>query len=167
MAKWLRWLDRIIFAMIGILLGAMVLDVTIQVVFRYIIQDPPTWTEEAARFLCIWMVFLGAGLAFGRGTHIVVDALYLVLPPLASRLLHILINSLALAFLLVVFWQGIEMVGMTSNTTSTAMQLNMGIVYAGLPIGAAIAIIYVVARLMNLLRGTMAGGNPSGASLVD
>jgi len=153
MSKLLKQIDRLVFLAIALLLAAMVLDVTIQVVFRYVIQNPPTWTEEAARFLCIWMVFLAAGLAFGRGSHIVVDALHLVLPLPLKRLLLVLINLASLAFLLVLVWQGVEMVQLTSNTTSTAMQLNMGVVYAALPTGSAIAALYVVQRLVDLVRG--------------
>lgn len=166
MSRLLTQIDRLVFLAIAVLLAAMVLDVTIQVVFRYVIQNPPTWTEEAARFLCIWMVFLAAGLAFGRGSHIVVDALHLILPVGMRRLLLILINLACLAFLMVLVWQGVEMVWMTSNTTSTALQLNMGIVYAALPVGSAVGVLYVVQRLVDLVRSIDRVGNPT-QTMVD
>lgn len=148
-----KLLDRVLFIVIGALLVAMVVDVTVQVFFRYVVQDPPTWTEELARFLFAWTIFLAMAVAFGRGSHIVVDALVSAVPSAFRRGLLILSNLLVLAFLLVLVWQGLGMVGLTSNTTSTAMGLNMGVVYASLPTGAAIASMYVVLTIVNLVRG--------------
>ncbi len=131
----------------------MVADVAIQVFFRYVVQDPPTWTEELARFLFAWQIFLAAGLAFGRGAHIVVDVLLTALPNAGQRRLSIFSNTLVLGFLGVLVWQGVNMVRLTSNTVSTAMNLNMGVVYAALPAGAAISAVYVVLRLVDSIRG--------------
>jgi TRAP-type C4-dicarboxylate transport system permease small subunit len=149
----MKALDRFLFVTIGLLLAAMVVDVAIQVFFRYVIQNPPTWTEELARFLFAWQIFLGAGLAFGRGSHIVVDALLLVLPSGGRRLLAGATDVIVLGFLVVLIWLGIRMVQLTSDTYSTAMRLNMGIVYASLPFGAAISAMYVVIHLINVVRG--------------
>jgi TRAP-type transport system small permease protein len=149
----MKGLDRFLFVTIALLLAAMVVDVAIQVFFRYVIQNPPTWTEELARFLFAWQIFLGAGLAFGRGSHIVVDALLMALPSGGRRLLAAATDVIVLGFLAVLVWLGIRMVQLTSDTYSTAMHLNMGIVYASLPVGAAISAGYVVMHLINVARG--------------
>ena len=153
MSKALNALDRVLFGIIGLLLAAMVADVAIQVLFRYVVQDPPTWTEELARFLFAWQIFLAAGLAFGRGAHIVVDVLLVALPRLGQQLLSILSDTLVLGVLGVLVWQGINMVRLTSNTMSTAMNLNMGVVYAALPAGSGISAVYVALRLVDSIRG--------------
>lgn len=162
----LRVLDRLLFAAIGLILGAMVVDVTIQVVFRYIVQDPPVWTEEVARYLLAWEIFLAMGLAFGRGSHITVDALLLILPRVGKRVLLVFSDLLVLVFLFLLLRYGITMVQLTSNTTSTGLGLNMGIVYASLPTGAAISMLYVLLKLWDLVRGR-AGAIDSETLLVD
>jgi len=149
----LRLLDRILFVTIALILAAMVIDVTIQVVMRYLVQDPPVWTEELARYLFAWDIFLGVAVAFARGSHIVVDIVALAVTGPAKRVMVILSNLLVLAFLLVLVRYGITMVEMTSNTMSVALKLNMGVVYASLPTGAAISALYVLTRLVDLLRG--------------
>jgi TRAP-type C4-dicarboxylate transport system permease small subunit len=156
----MKALDRFLFVTIGLLLAAMVADVSIQVFFRYVIENPPTWTEELARFLFAWQIFLAAGLAFGRGSHIVVDVLFLVLPGMGRRLLAAATGMLVLGFLAVLVRVGISMVRLTSDTYSTAMHLNMGIVYASLPLGAAISVLYVVMHLIDVVRGK-AGQRPA------
>jgi len=148
----LKFLDRVLFGAIVMLLAAMVVDVTIQVLFRYIIQQPPTWTEEAARFLLTWQVFLAAALAFGRGSHIAVDALQRVMPIGVRRPVLVGTNALLLLFLIVLTWQGVSMVGMAAGTDSPALGLNMAFVYAALPVGAAFSSLYVFLQLLNQLR---------------
>lgn len=152
MSCMLKQLDRALFVTIGLVLLAMVADVSIQIFFRYVILNPPTWTDELARFLFIWDIFLAAGVAFGRGSHIVVDVL-LVLFPRSQRVAAVISDGIVLAFLILLVWQGIAMARLTSNTVSTALNLNMGIVYAGLPVGAAISALYVSVRLIDELRG--------------
>ena len=153
LGRFLGALDRVLFSVIGALLAAMLADVAIQVFFRYVVHDPPTWTEELARFLFIWQIFLAAGLAFGRGAHIVVDAALLVLPGGGQRVVATVSHGLVLGFLGVLVWQGVNMTRLTSDTASTAMNLNMGVVYAALPVGAGVAALHVFVQLVRLMRG--------------
>ncbi len=44
--------------------AAMLVFVAIQVVARYLLQSPPTWTEELARFAMVWGGLLGATVSF-------------------------------------------------------------------------------------------------------
>ena len=37
------------------------MGVSWQVISRYLLAAPSSWTEEVARFLMIWVTFLGAG----------------------------------------------------------------------------------------------------------
>ncbi len=148
-----KLLDRVLFAAIGLLLGAMVVDVTIQVVFRYVVHDPPTWTEELARYLFAWQIYLAVALAFGKGSHIMVEAVTLFTRGRVRQAIMITGNLVVLAFMLLIVWQGINMALLTSDTRSTALELNMGLVYAALPVSASISALYVVLHLVQLLRG--------------
>jgi TRAP-type C4-dicarboxylate transport system permease small subunit len=153
MQKLLKAIDRGLFAAIAVLLMAMVANVAWQVFSRHVLDDPPAWTEEIARYVFTWQIFLGAALAFGRGTHIVVDIVLALSGPGLRRVLGVLsyLACLALLFPLVKF--GIAMVGLTSNTYAAASGLNIGVVYAALPVGAAIGAVYVILNLAILLRG--------------
>ena len=58
-----RWVNRPAewFAVLMLLL--MLACVLLQVLGRYAFQNPPAWTEEAARFAMVWCGLLGAGSA--------------------------------------------------------------------------------------------------------
>lgn len=153
MQKLLKAIDRGLFAAIALLLMAMVANVAWQVFSRHVLNDPPPWTEEIARYVFTWQIFLGAALAFGRGAHIVVDIVLAAAGPGARRVLAILSSLACLALLVPLAKLGIAMVELTSNTYAAASGLNIGVVYAALPVGAGIGAIYVVLNLAILLRG--------------
>lgn len=53
----------------GLLLLA-VLVVVMQIILRFGFNNPRAWAEEVSRYLFIWMVFIGCGIATARGSHI-------------------------------------------------------------------------------------------------
>jgi TRAP-type C4-dicarboxylate transport system permease small subunit len=166
MPRILVLLDRALFIAIAALLAVMVADVAWQVFTRYVLDDPAPWTEEIARYVFTWQIFLGAALAFGRGAHIVVDAVLVAFKGEARRVILCLGYVATIALLAPLVWYGIAMVRLTSNTYATASGLNIGFVYAALPVGAALGLAYVTAHLVTVLRG----GEPATAAptnLVD
>ena len=48
------------------LVGVMLVCILVQIVARYLISEPPHWTEELARHAMIWAGFLGATVACRR-----------------------------------------------------------------------------------------------------
>lgn len=85
-----RWIAIIALAM-------MVMFILGQVFWRYVLNDAPNWTEEAARFGMIWLVGLMAPAAFRQGGFVAIDML--------ERALNRMISAfLALALLCIAFW---------------------------------------------------------------
>lgn len=59
----------------GLLFVALLLTVVWGVLTRYLLGDQARWTEELARFLLVWVSFLGAALAYSRQQHLGIDLL--------------------------------------------------------------------------------------------
>ncbi len=66
--RWVRWICMVCS-------GAVFILVMAQILFRYVIKISAPWTEEAARYVMIWMALLAAGLAFQKGEHFNIDFL--------------------------------------------------------------------------------------------
>ena len=67
---------RLLQVMITLLMFALIVPVTMQILSRYTGLIPRyIWTEEIARFCFIWIVMLGAMIAVRDGTHFDVDLL--------------------------------------------------------------------------------------------
>ena len=69
----LRLIERLEMLIAATLVAAILALATLQVISRYILARPFTWTEELARFALIALTFVGAALVTGRAGHIVVD----------------------------------------------------------------------------------------------
>src|SRR5690606_3491469 len=83
-----------------LLLAAMSLIVFANVTLRYLTNFSITWSEEVARYLMIWMTFLGAGLTLRYGGHVAITNLQELLPMRLQRLARLLVAFLMMAFLL-------------------------------------------------------------------
>ena len=84
-----------------VLLMAMVAVILAQVWWRYALNAPLSWPEEAARACMIWMMALVAPTAYRRVGFVAIEMVPDMLPRLARGLLDIAILSLSLAALLV------------------------------------------------------------------
>jgi len=62
---------------IGFSMAALV---AVQVFFRYVLNHSLFWSEELARFLLVWLTFLGASVAYHRRAHPGIDTFSLLLP---------------------------------------------------------------------------------------
>lgn len=66
----LAFFDKAAFAVVALLMGSMGVVAFVAVFYRFVLHDPITWSEEAARYMMVWVTFLGAGYAMGKGKHI-------------------------------------------------------------------------------------------------
>lgn len=87
--------DKILFAyqlVAAITLVVLIAAAAIQVVTRYVIAQPPGWTDELARFAFVWCSALGAVVALDKGMHAGITLLEEKLPeagpPCAEDHLH-------------------------------------------------------------------------------
>lgn len=138
----LRVLDGIISVMISVLYASIIVAMFGQVLFRYILGSPFTWSEEISRYMFIWLTYLGAYAAIERKGHIAVDFFTRYLPPTPQRYLSIVLSLLVACVLAFVFYLG---VWMTLENIKAEWQtipfLSMGLSYAAVPVGACLMIL--------------------------
>ena len=60
-------------AAVIIVLALLSTFVVAQVVCRYALGAPLTWSEELARYMQIWMVMLGSAVMMRKGGHLAID----------------------------------------------------------------------------------------------
>lgn len=131
-----RKIDFVFNWVIIILMSALVITTTIQVFYRYILNNPLTWTSELSRFLFIWITFLGAWYVFKKGGHLGLDIIVINLPRSIKSWTAKLVELIIVIFLLVVLWKSPEFLMMTKNQTSPALGLSMFYIYLSFPLSA-------------------------------
>jgi TRAP-type transport system small permease protein len=144
---------------VEIILIAMVLAMTVlvimQVMLRYLFSSAFSWTEEIARYLMIWVSFLGAGLALQQGLHIGVEALVIRLSARARRWVSLVSKTAIFAFLIVLTVGGFQLVWFVRNQSSPALFLSMSWAYGAAAAGG----LFMAIQLFHSLVTEFAAGD--------
>lgn len=117
-----------------------------QVVVRFVLEQPSSWTEESMRRLLIWMVLLGVVAALRIGAMVSVDLMLRLSRGWWRTTVESVITTVTLAFLAVVAWFGIDLAWRVRFQTFASMELSMAWAYAALPVGALLAMVAVIAH---------------------
>ena len=151
--KFQKGLNKVLEIFLVILMSVLVLDVLWQVISRYLLTSPSSFTDELAGFLLIWVGVLGAAYVAGRQEHLAIDILIQRSSPARQRSLGLIIHALILLFAL-----GVMVVGGASlvysrfilDVKSAALQLPLAYVYSVLPISGAIIVYYEILHMIDL-----------------
>lgn len=149
---WVSHLDKILKLMLVLLMALLVLSVTWQVLSRYMLSAPSSWTEEVARFLLIWLGMLGASYAYRIKVHLGLDLLPDKLTGRSAQLLRyftlLMIVIFAIAVLIV---GGLNLVILTweLKQVSAVLGLPIAYVYSVIPLSGLLICIYSVTALLD------------------
>lgn len=142
-------------AFITVSLAVMTTITFVAVICRYNLHYSLPWSEELVRYLFAWTSMVGSSVAVRTGAHIGINVLTDQLPGKIKKPVEIIAYFCSLGFCVALFFLGFEQMVAQSNQSSPAMGLNMGLVYACLPVGSVLMFISFVAMLLqelNLLK---------------
>lgn len=152
-----RWMDRFnryMKILLGLIFGIMVLAVFSQVVIRFVlpfvgIYLSVPWTEELARYLMIWSVFIGGALAARHAELLAVDALVFAIPTIPGKIMKVVAHLLSIAFYFCIFFIGLEWTKYGLTQTSPAMGIPMTYIYSSMAIGAGLMVLNTIILLID------------------
>lgn len=121
--------------------GAIFLLVMAQILFRYVLKVSAPWTEEAARYLMIWMALLAAGLAFQKGQHFNIDFITGRMRASTQKKVLRIVNLLSLLFILCIIIWGVPFAILGFFTLSPGLEITMFLPYLAVPAGGAIMLV--------------------------
>lgn len=147
--KCFELMDRCVNWFLAMLMAAMVIIIAAQVWYRFVLNNPLSWSEEAGRYLFVWISFVGAAAGVRYQVHLGIDLMDKLLPPGAYRVVVIVANLLIQIFLLVIIYWGFKILGIVQFQESPSMHLSMRYPYMAVPVGS-------ILMLINSLRVTVA-----------
>lgn len=132
-----------------LLVVLMVVEVVVvfaQVVTRYVFHSPLAWSEELARYMFIWLVWIGAAYATKLRKNIIIDVVASKFKGNVKLISEIINFVLFVVLMLFMLWttSTVMMQVYESNSMGTGTHLPMWIVWLSLPLSMA----------LNLLRYT-------------
>lgn len=151
MKKLCRSLDRVLVVLLVALFAALVLMVVWQVLSRYALNSPSAFTEEAARYLMIWVSLLGASYVFRMRLHIGLDLLTRKLTGSNKRIAEVAALTAAVLFaVLILLVGGVRLVELTwsLDQVSAVLGIRMALVYLAIPLSGGFILLYTLERLL-------------------
>lgn len=131
--------DNILF----ILMALIVIIMFAQVLFRYVFNQSLSWSEELAKFVFVWLTFLGAAICIKERIHVGVEFLMDRLSVKWKRYLDLFQTALITLFNVALSVTGFCWVWEVSGTLSPAMSLPLNIVfYAALPVTSVLSVVF-------------------------
>ena len=111
-------------------LAGFIISVLMQVISRTFLPKTPSWTEELARYLFIYMVAFGSSVAVHKKEFVAVDLVIDFLPNVIRKLIELIINIVLMIFVVFVFLKSVLGFAILEyRMVSTAMQVPMQYIY--------------------------------------
>ena len=153
--------DAALRALLVVLVVMLVVSIAWQVMSRYLLDDPSSWTEELARFLLIWIGMLGASFAFRQRAHLGLELLPQKLEGIPAAVLrYFTLFVIALFAITVLVVGGSNLVALTWELRQYSAVLGMPIawVYSVVPLTGTIIVFYCLVQVLEYDDDTAASG---------
>lgn len=131
----------------------MALLVAAQVFFRYVLNNSIFWSEELARYMLVWISFLGATTAYYRGLHPGIDCLVVRLAPVMKRWAGLGVHLVSLTLFGVITVAGVQFAYFIRHQISPALGIEKWIILAVIPVSSTILFVYALTFFLDLLLG--------------
>ncbi len=141
MKKLLKWLDdNLEVYLCVILMSLMTVIIVIQVIARYVFRNSLSWSEELARYIFIWLIYLGISYGCKLRKHIKIDAALYLFPKAIRKYVVIIGDIIFLGFSAYIAYTGFSY-ALGQTRVSSALHIPFQVVYASTFVGFGLAII--------------------------
>jgi len=145
-----HWVEYLLFG-----LGfTMAIIVAAQVFFRYVLNRSLFWSEELARYLMVWLTFLGASVAYRRKLHPGIDVLYSKMPGLLRKISAITVHLASMLLFGVMIFYGYKFSYFVRLQITSALSLPKWIIFSIIPLSGLILLVHALAFLISDLKGS-------------
>ncbi|MDR3331170.1 MAG: TRAP transporter small permease [Synergistaceae bacterium] len=129
--------------------------ILVQVVMRYVFSASLSWSEELARYIFLWQIWVGTSWGVKERRHIRVDALPRALGEKGRFRLEVVVLLIWALFSTFIAYKGGQLcrVLFTRNQLSPAMRIPIVYAYLSVPAGCALMAIRLFAELYKLFSG--------------
>ncbi len=143
---------------VAVLLGVLLfLAVLWQVFARYVLNDPSPYSEEAARYLFVAVVFIGAAGAVRDRSHVGIPFVVERLPPGARLAVSLAMQGLVLGFCLLILLWGLRGAAQVWDLPTEAMEIPTGLVLGVVPLSMGLCALRTVGCMVEEVRAHRRG----------
>lgn len=150
--KVLKWMDENLEkCCCVVLMSVMAVIIFIQVVARYVFHNSLSWSEELARYIFIWLVYLGISYGCQMRKHIKIDAALGLFPKKVRKYVVIIGDLVFLFFACYIAYTGLAY-SLKQTRVSSAMSIPFKYVYISTFFGFGFAVIRQIQTILYRIR---------------
>lgn len=144
------------------LVGSLIVTVAIifiQVIFRYILNNSLSWSDELTRYIFIWQIWLGTSLGMRENRHLKVELFYNMFGSKGQKVLNIFSNLVLLLFCIFLTVNGgkLMLTLQERNALSTALKFPLYLVYASLPFSCLMMVLRLIQNTIVMIKNPASG----------
>lgn len=162
--------DRLWFVLVRIpelitalIVAVLVVFLSLSVIGRYVFDIGIAWSDELARMLFVWVVFLGFAVAIRHRGNIGVELLVDRLPRPIRRRIILMQDVVVLVFSLFFTWEAAVTMRFSLLQRLPVLQITIAWLYAAVVVAGVMMTVYAALNLRDTLRGKMAHVDAAGA----
>jgi TRAP-type C4-dicarboxylate transport system permease small subunit len=149
----LRWLGDLVDLALTLLAAMLLVVMFANVAARVALNSDLAWNTEFGEFVLLWATFLGGASAARRGAHMRITEFTDKISPSLQRVVEIATRLGVVGLLLLLVTYGWSITERTMGQELTVLHVPMGLQYLAMPVGSALALVFVVYEMALLLRG--------------
>lgn len=142
------YFDRLLEFIVTLCLGAVVVVSFLQVFFRYVLNKPLGWSQEALMILFVYSILFGAALAIKRNEHLQVN-IFENMPEFMKKIVKFLEYLVVLIIIIALLYYGTELVisNLKTGQIIGMIPIKKAYVYMAIPISALFMLYYQIKRV--------------------
>ena len=143
--------DGIISGIFALIFAFMFFLGLYQIITRYLLNSPSTWSEELLTYAFVWMVMLGAAFIFGKREHMRMSFLADKVKGVHRRMLESFIELLIVIFTaMVMIAGGTFITNLTMGQVTASLGIPMAYIYVIIPISGVLILVYSIFNLIDI-----------------
>jgi len=128
-----------------------VIIISLQIIMRFVFNNSLSWSEEAAKYLFVWLIWLGTSIAARDNSHIALELVIGRVKGRARIIMDIVIKLIWGAMCVFLLVNGIEVVQSMigrGKTASAMPWLRVWVVYVAIPFSQGVLGLRLLAQIV-------------------
>ncbi len=146
-------LTQLLNVLAGVSFLVMVVLTCWQVLTRYVLNNPSSWSEELVSYMFAWMSLLGASLVTAERGHMNIPILVEKCGPAMERFFLCLAEVIAFLFSAVILaYGGFQIANLAMGQMTSSLGVPIGVFYVVLPLCGILNMVYTLLNIADILK---------------
>ncbi len=151
-----KGLNNVLNVLAGVSFLAMVVITTWQVITRYILSNPSSWSEELVSYLFAWASLLGACLVTGERGHMNIPILVEKFSVSGQKGFAIAGELIAFLFsVIILLYGGAQITQLAMGQLTSSLGVAVGVFYFVLPLAGVLNGLYALLNIADIVSGAI------------